>query len=387
MLRGTQSGGGCWARAAALSTARGPIAAMIEGIGSSAYDRGGSGERHRRESPSFAAFSGYAANPPETVMTFLFSCPTAVRSLAAIGLMFLLAACATSDDSSVRAELRDESSKNGLALVRAGQSIVVIPFDGPAAYFANDYGVEIAGFSKAGSLISRAGDPLRGQSDFVISTMRGKTVVEAPGSGHEYGLVALSEAAGRLTYLKPGSPDGERRGLYWTSFDFSQGGFIDAADGDNPQGDWSPDGRFVTYQKNGSVFLFDVVSGSSRRLAEGHDPTWSQSGDRISFRAPDGQAALITSQGKRVDWPVGTYHALSPIRWSPDGKYVVFSVERPLAIPLITAYYDLLVCRVSDGKAVSVRGLGAGSPDLLGFYWIVDYRHFCSGCKRGEPFG
>ena len=92
-------------------------------------------------------------------MTFLFSCPTAVRSLAAIGLMFLLAACATSDDSSVRAELRDESSKNGLALVRAGQSIVVIPFDGPAAYFANDYGVEIAGFSKAGSLISRAGDP------------------------------------------------------------------------------------------------------------------------------------------------------------------------------------------------------------------------------------
>ncbi len=315
--------------------------------------------------------------------------PRLTRQMAApffaAGLLFLLAACAAPDDSSVRTELRNESAKTGLALIREGISIVVIPFDGPDAYFAEEYGVEVSGFAKAGGLVARSGDPLRGRSDFVISTVDGKTMVNAPGSSREFGLVALSEAGERFTYWSV-TPFVRAPGLYWTSFDFSHGSFIDVSDGDNPQGDWSPDGRFVTYQKRGSVYVFDVMSGSSKRLGEGSYPTWSQSGDRISFRAPDGRAALMTPEGKTVDWPVGRYHTLSPIRWSPDGKYVVFSVDRPLHVPLIGAYYDLLVCRVSDGRAVSVRALGPGSPDLLGFYWIVDYRHFCTGCKRGVPF-
>ena len=320
-------------------------------------------------------------------MNSRFSRLTVARCLAATGLMFLLAACGVPDDSSVRAELRDASSKSGLALIMArGSRIMVIPFDAPEAYFSIEFFEYRSGVGKAGSIISRARiDPLNGRNDLVISTVGGKALVEAQGSGNEFAAVALSEAAGRFTYLS-GPPRVPKLGLYWTSFDFSHGGFIDASDGDNPQGDWSPDGRFVTYQKSGSVYIFDVTSGSSTRLVEGRDPTWSQSGDRISFRAPDGRASLVTVAGKSVAWPIRTYRPLSPIRWSPDGKYVLFPVDRPLHVPLIGTYYDLLVCRVSDGKAVSVRAFGALYPDFRGFYWIVDYRHFCADCGRGEPF-
>jgi hypothetical protein len=286
----------------------------------------------------------------------------------------------------VREGLRVESSAGGLALMRARASIVVIPFDGPEACFAGQYGTEMAGVGKAGRLIAWDGDPRLGRSDFVVSTVDGKPILRAHESGNEFVAVALSEAGGRFTYLRAGSPGGQAAGLYWTSFDFSQGGFVDTSEGDSPQGDWSPDGNSITYEKGGGVRIFDVPKGSSRALVEGHDPTWGPSGDRISFRAPDGRAALVTTEGAPVDWPVGAYHTLSPIRWSPDGLYVAFSEERPLHIPLVGAYYDLLVCRAADGRAVVVRKFGAGSGDLQGFYWILDYRHFCTGCKRGEPF-
>jgi len=310
-----------------------------------------------------------------------------MRFFIVLASFLFLAACAMPDDSSVKSELREESTKNGLALVRGrGSSIAVIPFDGPEAYFASEWGVSIAGFGKAGGIIAWAGNPPLGQSDFIIDAVDGKVIAKAHEYRGEFFSVALSEAAGRFTYLGPRPPSAPMHGLYWASFDLSKGGFIDVSDGDNPQGDWSPDGRFVTYQKKGSVYIFEIASGSSRRLAAGDFPAWSQSGDRISFRAPDGRAALVTVEGKSVNWALGTYHPLSPIRWSPDGKYVVFSTDRPLHVPLIGAYYDLLVCRVSDGRSVSVRRFGPGSGDLQGFYWITDYRHFCAGCQSGQPF-
>jgi hypothetical protein len=308
-------------------------------------------------------------------------------SLTKSALTVLFVLCAASDDLSMRSGLRGESTTSGLALIRArGASIVVIPFDGPEAYFASENGVEVAGFSNSGRLIAWAGDPIRGRNDFKISTISGNTIAEGRNPAEGVSPVALSEASARFTFSTSGSPADPAPSLNWISFDFSHGGLIDNSTGNNPQGDWSPDGRFVVYEKNGAICVFDALSGSHRELAKGHDPTWSLSGGGISFRAPDGRAALITTGGKPIDWPISKYRPLSAIRWSPDGKYVAFSEERTTHVPLIGAYYDLVICRVSDGQTISVREFGPGSPDLQGFYWIVDYRHFCTGCKRGAPF-
>ena len=302
-----------------------------------------------------------------------------------IGLMLLMSACAVSNNPSVRRDLEKESTSRGLALVRArGSSMVVVPFDGPESFFAIERGTELSGSSKSGELLFWSSDPIRGRGDFRIITVGGKTIRREPDAAGSFVFVALNEVSGRFTFLSR-TTDG-KPGLFWTSFDLSRRGFIDHSTGDNSQGDWSPDGRYVVYETNNTICVFDTVTSSKRELAVGHDPVWSPSGNLISFRSDNGQASVMTAEGQHRDWALSKYRPLSAIRWSPDGKYVAFSVDRPLHIPLIGAYFDLLVCRVSDGQATSVKSLGLDSPDLQGFFWILDYRHFCADCKRGEPF-
>jgi len=312
---------------------------------------------------------------------------TVMNRRAALGLMFALVACEGAQDMLSRAELNSDASARGLALVRArGTSIVVIPFDSPDFYLRSEPGVELTGFGKAGTVISWSGDPLRGRREFLIATTGGTTITSAHETGKSFGVTALSESAKRLTYLSPPSLTRRGPGLSWTSFDFSQGGFVDNSDGDNPQGDWSHDGRFIAYEKAGSVYSFDTENGLTKRLVAGHDPSWSPTGNYISYRTPNGRVALITPEGQSVNWPPGQHLTVSAIRWSPTGKYVAFVEARPFHIPLIGSYYRLVVCRVSDGKGVAVREFGPGSPDLQGFYWIVDYRDFCAKCTHGAPF-
>jgi len=262
--------------------------------------------------------------------------------------------------------------------------MVVVPFDGAESFFAIDRGEHLAGVSKNGEALFWSYYSITGRGDFRIVTVGGKTIRQGPDAAGNFSPVALNEVSGRFTFFSR-TTDGEP-GLFWTSFELSPGVFIDRAIGGDTEGDWSPDGRYVVYETNGTIRVFDTMTGSKRDLAEGHDPVWSPSGNLISFRSDNDQASLMTPDGQRVVWAVSKYHPLSAIRWSPDGKYVVFSVERRLHVPLIGAYFDLLVCRVSDGQATSVKELGLDSPDLQGFYWIEDYRHFCACCKRSEPF-
>ena len=70
-----------------------------------------------------------------------------------------------------------------------------------------------------------------------------------------------------------------------------------------------------------------------------------------------------------------------------NSRYILFSeATAGLRIPFVTAYYQLLICRVSDGECVSIRTFGAGAGDTENFHWITDYRKFCSSCMPGQPF-
>jgi Tol biopolymer transport system component len=286
----------------------------------------------------------------------------------------------------LRTGLRNQSSNSGLALVRArGWDIAVIPFDGEQRYFRTEEARQLLAFGQSGRSVvwqNRASfvDP----SEYIINSIDGKrlgTIQRLAAS--EFYPLDVNESSGRITFS--GRLQGKEmpRGLYWASFDFVQRSFV----GEAENCDWAPDGNALTCETEGHIWLFDIRSNSSRPLTLGHTPTWSPDGTSIAYRTPDGRASLMNSNGAPMKWPLGMHESTGALRWSPDGRYVSFiePIREGIQIPLITADYRLLVCRVNDGKSVTVGKFGsyAGPPD---FHWIIDYRKFCGDCMPGQAF-
>ena len=307
-------------------------------------------------------------------------CQQAVRLPAVlIGALVILNACGA-DDPGLREELRNKSAANGLALAGAsGNSIIVIPFDVDARYFESDY-ASVA-FGKAGRVVLwwNRRDFFDFSGEFVIESIDGKqiTAVRPPTGG--FHAAGLSENASRLAFLGTLRGKNAPRGLYWASFDFSSSGLVDPEAG---YPDWSPGGGALVYEKEGHIYLFDVSSSSSKPLVSGQYPTWSPNGKLIAFVAPDGRASLVTTEGVPTSWPLNTHRPISPLRWSPDGRYVSFSEALPSAFGLVDAASHLLVCRVSDGKTITVRTFNSEAVNFQAFQWIVEYRKFCGRCRE-----
>jgi hypothetical protein len=143
----------------------------------------------------------------------------------------------------------------------------------------------------------------------------------------------------------------------------------------------------LVYEKQGRIYVFSIPRGASRLLTQGRDPTWSLNGKWIAYTTADGKAALVAVDGTSASWPISNHEPMGPVRWSPNSRYILFSeATAGLRIPFVTAYYQLLICRVSDGECVSIRTFGAGAGDTENFHWITDYRKFCSSCMPGQPF-
>jgi hypothetical protein len=87
-------------------------------------------------------------------------------------------------------------------------------------------------------------------------------------------------------------------------------------------------GRLVIQSGWGSTFyLYDLGSGTLRPLSGGFDPALSPDGAQVVFtrEGNDQGVYLINSDGSGERRIFGERHGLRSPKWSPDGKWIVFS--------------------------------------------------------------
>jgi hypothetical protein len=124
--------------------------------------------------------------------------------------------------------------------------------------------------------------------------------------------------------------------------------------------DWSPDGDHLLLSHGGGVWLVDVRTGDSRKVADGGVALWSPAGRWISYADANFEPALLditTGESKRIDPEHGTG---SPLEWSPDGAYLLIWEGQGSHVPFGTRW----VYRISDGAFAALpyyNGMG-GQP-------------------------
>ncbi len=107
-------------------------------------------------------------------------------------------------------------------------------------------------------------------------------------------------------------------------------------------------GKLALAAADGSIILFDMASGSLRRLTSGFDPAISPDGSRVAFlRGGEGLLVIDVDGSHERQLYSGGEEIRSPA-WSPDGQFVVFS-------------------RVTGGESCRNVGFGICLPDVPQF--------------------
>lgn len=78
----------------------------------------------------------------------------------------------------------------------------------------------------------------------------------------------------------------------------------------------------------GSIFVYDLAAGVARRLTSGYDPAISPDGSKVAFNRGDGAnngIYVVNLDGSGERKLFGEGQLLRSPKWSPDGKWIVFS--------------------------------------------------------------
>lgn len=123
---------------------------------------------------------------------------------------------------------------------------------------------------------------------------------------------------------------------------------------------FSPDGRRVSYERQGDIWTVDIATGATQRLTTNVAPdrsaSWSPDGREIAFLSTRwGRPAIYVMsadgerKGLRQITPPG-FNATLPT-WTPDGKYLLFTAARD------PHFYSRGLYRISAA--------GGGEPERL----------------------
>ncbi len=192
--------------------------------------------------------------------------------------------------------------------------------------------------------------------------------------GNFNAIAASPSRSGLLAYR---ANDGARQS-FWVDRVGRQIGMLGGPDAAQPSSDegLSPDGRTVVRQRtvngNTDIWLIDVERGMPRRFTfeavRERTPVWSPDGRRIAFASE--RTGVFDIYERPVDGTaterllVGSADAKIVEDWSPDGQFVLYTVQNP------QTGFDLWVVPVTgDRKPVPVARMpfaeraGRFSPD------------------------
>jgi len=86
---------------------------------------------------------------------------------------------------------------------------------------------------------------------------------------------------------------------------------------------WSPDGKQIVYQADGTLRVYDIQEKRSRKLTNGQHATWAPDGTWIAFLEDDGYY-VIRSSGNERKRLFKKKDALTALWWSPDCRFVAY---------------------------------------------------------------
>ena len=145
----------------------------------------------------------------------------------------------------------------------------------------------------------------------------------------------------------------------------------------------SPDGRYITYVdwwKTGGLMVHDVIENSDRPLTATPSPEWSQEagystiskqGAQVAYSWNDAQnrqqLRVLPLVSKGLAEPRVLFTAseevrfLSPLDWSPDGKWIAGTLARK------DGTGQILLISTADGKVRGLKSVGWNVPERIFF--------------------
>jgi Tol biopolymer transport system component len=131
----------------------------------------------------------------------------------------------------------------------------------------------------------------------------------------------------------------------------------------------SANGRFIAFVSAATVFVHNLVSGTTDLIGRGAEPALSANGRYIAFNNGSGQV-VVTDRSTGSTEPVSVSSGDTPLvgtavtpTLSADGRFVAFVVEPPLLPPSSEAH-DTLYVRDRLRRTTELIQSSAGNPTI-----------------------
>jgi len=87
--------------------------------------------------------------------------------------------------------------------------------------------------------------------------------------------------------------------------------------------EWCPDPRQYIYDQNGTIFIADIRTEGTQRVAEGQGASWRPGRSQISYCREHG--IFLRGVPNGPEQQIARVKCSGPPRWSPDGRFLLVS--------------------------------------------------------------